>query len=147
MDIKKNKKISFADMLKKEVKTNNENIYEKQNIKNNSIEEYYDEEDEEYEIDNNIINADDEYDKLYNQKNIDIKIDLLKFVRSNLFKFFNNTYNTSKYNFQDFMKYCSINYYQTLDYVEKENNKYYNLLLEKEKQKEEEEKIMDEYYN
>ena len=61
--------------------------------------------------------------------------------------FFKNTYNISKYNFYDFIKNCSNNYYNIINKVDKDNNKYINLLIEKEKEEEENDlDNQDDYY-
>ena len=135
------KKISYSNILKKEKTVNNELSDTK--LVNNEVIENSDDSDYEYntnfENDENIKDSDNEFEKKYNIAVIDIKFDFLKVVRSHIkyYCFFKNTYNITKYNFYDFIKNCSNNYYNIVNNVDKDNNKYINLLIEKEKEEEE----------
>jgi hypothetical protein len=150
------KKISYSNILKKEKPVsdelvNNELVNNK--LVNNEVIESSCESEYDYnsnfENDDNIKDADNEFEKEYNIAIIDIKFDFLKAVRSHMkyYCFFKNTYNISKYNFYDFIKNCSNNYYNIINKVDKDNDKYINLLIEKEKEEEENElENQDDYY-
>ena len=137
------KKISYSNILKKEKTVNNELVNNE--LVNNKIEDVIkssndsDSEYNNFENDENIKDADNEFEKEYNISIIDIKFDFIRVVRSHMkyYCFFKNTYNTSKYNFYDFIKNCSNNYYDIINNVDKNNNKYINLLIEQEKEEEE----------
>jgi hypothetical protein len=85
-------------------------------------------------------------------KIIDIKVDFLDFVRKNYnYKFFfNNQHNSLQYNFYDFIKHCSNNYYDVIKNTNKENDNYLELLEEEERKLEEYEENYENdenYYN
>jgi len=149
------KKISYLNILKKEKPVNNELVDNK--LVNNEVIESSGESDYDYNTnfendfknDENIKDADNEFEKEYNIAIIDIKFNFIKTIRSHMkyYCFFKNTYNISKYNFYDFIKNCSNNYYNIVNNVEKDNNKYINLLIEKEKEEEENDlEYQDDFY-
>ena len=148
------KKISYSNILKKEKTVNTQLSYKKseeviENYDDSDYDNDYNSNIENNENDENIKDADNEFEKEYNIAVIDIKIDFLKTVRSHMkyYCFFKNTYNISKYNFYDFIKNCSNNYYNIINKVDKDNNKYINLLIEKEKEEEENDlDNQDDYY-
>ena len=72
-------------------------------------------------------------------KIIDIKCEFLDFVRKNYnYKFFfNNQHNILQYNFYDFIKHCSNNYYDIIKNTNKENEAYTKILEDEERKKEE----------
>jgi hypothetical protein len=145
------KKISYSNILKKEKPVSDELVNNK--LVNNEVIESICESEYDYnsnfENDENIKDADNEFEKEYNIAIIDIKFDFLKVVRSHMkyYCFFKNTYNISKYNFYDFIKNCSNNYYNIINKVDKDNDKYINLLIQQEKEEEENElENQDDYY-
>ena len=127
------KKLSFLEIAK----LNKDKIVKKEVIIETKKEDnIYN---EEYEDDINIKNADLEFEKKYNMKIIDVKVDFLDFVRKNYnYKFFfNKQTNSLKYNFYDFIKHCSNNYYDIIKETNKENETYLELLEEEERKLEE----------
>jgi len=129
------KKLSFLEIAKL---NKDKDVKKEIIIENKEQEEEYSDEEEFDDI--NIKNADIEFDEKYNSKIIDIKIDFLEFIRKNYIYrvFLNNQYNnTSKYNFFDYIKYSSNNYYDIIKKTNKENDVYIKILEEEEKKKEE----------
>jgi hypothetical protein len=94
---------------------------------------------QDFDDDINIKNSDAEFEKIYDMKIIDIKCEFLELIRKNYNYnfFFNNQYNTLQYNFYDFIKHCSNNYYNIIKNTNKENNSYLELLEEEERKLEE----------
>ena len=131
------KKLSFLEIAK----LNKDKIVKKEVVIETKKEEEYNNYlyDEEYEDDINIKNPDLEFEKIYNMKIIDIKVDFLELIRKNYnYKFFfNNQHNSLKYNFYDFIKHCSNNYYDIIKNTNKENEAYIKILEEEERKKEE----------
>jgi len=130
------KKLSFLEIAK----LNKDKIVKKEEVVSETKkEENNNNNNEEYEHDINIKNSDLEFEKVYDMKIIDIKSDFLDFVRKNYsYKFFfNNQYNTLQYNFYDFIKHCSNNYYDIIKNTNKENEAYTKILEEEERKKEE----------
>ncbi len=130
------KKLSFLEIAK----LNKDKIVKKEEVVSETKkEEKNNNNNEEYEDDINIKNSDLEFEKKYDMKIIDIKCDFLDFVRKNYtYKFFfNNQYNILQYNFYDFIKHCSNNYYDIIKNTNKENNCYLKLLDDEERRKEE----------
>jgi hypothetical protein len=127
------KKISFLEIAKL---NKNNNVKKEVIIENKEKEE---EDSSEEELDD-IKNADIEFDEKYNSKITDIKIDFLEFIRKNYIYrvFLNNQYNNmSKYNFFDYVKYSSNNYYDIVKKTNKDNDAYIKLLEEEERKKDE----------
>jgi hypothetical protein len=128
------KKLSFLEIAKlnKHKIVKKEVIIEEPKKKENNN-------NEEYNNDINIKNSESEFEQIYDMKIIDIKSDFLDFVRKNYnYKFFfNNQYNTLQYNFYDFIKHCSNNYYNVIKNINKENETYLKILEEEERKKEE----------
>ena len=130
------KKLSFLEIAK----LNKDKIVKKEEVVSETKkEEKNNNNNEEYEDDINIKNSDLEFEKMYDMKIIDIKCDFLDFVRKNYtYKFFfNNQHNILQYNFYDFIKHCSNNYYDIIKNTNKENNFYLKLLDDEERRKEE----------
>jgi hypothetical protein len=129
------KKLSFLEIAK----LNKDKIIKKEVNVIESKKEINNIHDEEYEDDINIKNSDLEFEKIYNTKIIDIKCELLDFVRKNYnYKFFfNNQHNSLQYNFYDFIKHCSNNYYDIIKNTNKENDDYLKILDEEERKLEE----------
>jgi len=124
------KKLSFLEIAKlnkdKTVKKEVLVAEPKKEI-NNIYDEIYEEDD--------IKNSNLEFEKIYDMKIIDIKVDFLDFVRKNFnYKFFfNNQHNILQYNFCDFIKHCSNNYYDVIKDTNKENKIYLEFLEEEER--------------
>jgi hypothetical protein len=142
------KKLSFLEIAK----LNKDKVVKKEIVVENEKEDDEDYLDNDYldnEDDINIKNTDVEFEKEYNMKIIDIKVDFLEFVRKNYNYsfFFNKQYNTSKYNFYDYIKYCSNNYYDVIKKTNKDNDEYIKLLEEEEKQKNENEEYIEDDQN
>jgi hypothetical protein len=139
------KKLSFLEIAK----LNKDKVIKKEIVieKEDDNDEYLDNECLEDDI--NIKNPDTEFEKEYNMKMIDIKVDFLEFVRKNYNYsfFFNKQYNTSKYNFYDYLKYCSNNYYDVIKKMNKDNDEYIKLLEEEEKQKNENDEYIEDDQN
>jgi hypothetical protein len=118
------KKLSFLEIAKlnKDKIVKKEIVVETKEEDNNYLynDEYEDEDDA------NIKNPNIEFEKEYNMKIIDIKCDFLELIRKNYnYKFFfNNQHNSLKYNFYDFIKHCSNNYYDIIKNTNKENEVY-----------------------
>ena len=147
------KKLSFLEIaklnkdkvIKKEIVIENKEEEDNEYLDNNYLDNDY----LDNEGDINIKNADTEFEKEYNMKIIDIKVDFLELVRKNYNYsfFFNKQYNTSKYNFYDYIKYCSNNYYDVIKKTNKDNDEYIKLLEEEEKQREENEEYTEDEQN
>ncbi len=129
------KKLSFLEIAK----LNKDKVVKKEVIVVEPKKEINNINNEEYEDDINIKNCDKEFEKEYDMKIIDIKVDFLEFVRKNYnYKyFFNNQHNSLQYNFYDFIKHCSNNYYNVIKNTNKENEDYLELLEEEERKLEE----------
>ena len=132
------KKLSFLEIAK----LNKDKIVKKEVIVETKKKEEYTNNhlyNQEYEDDINIKNSDLEFEKKYDMKIIDIKCNFLDFVRKNYtYKFFfNNQHNILQYNFYDFIKHCSNNYYDIIKNTNKENEAYTKILEEEERKKEE----------
>jgi hypothetical protein len=131
------KKLSFLEIAKlnKDKIVKKEIVVETKEEDNNYL--YNDEYEDDDDI--NIKNPNIEFEKEYNMKIIDIKCDFLELIRKNYnYKFFfNNQHNSLKYNFYDFIKHCSNNYYDIIKNTNKENEVYLKILDEEEKKKEE----------
>jgi hypothetical protein len=135
------KKLSFLEIAKL---NKDKDVKKEIIIENKEQEEEYSDEEEFDDI--NIKNADIEFDEKYNSKIADIKIDFLEFIRKNYIYrvFLNNQYNNrSKYNFFDYIKYSSNNYYDIIKKTNKENDAYIKILEEEEKKKEEINEFVD----
>ena len=129
------KKLSFLEIAR----LNKDKVVKKEVIIAEPKKEINNIDNEEYDDDINIKNPDAEFEKEYDMKIIDIKVNFLEFVRKNYdYKFFfNNQYNSSKYNFYNFMKYCSNNYIDVVKNINKENESYIESLEEEERKREE----------
>jgi hypothetical protein len=144
------KKLSFLEIAKlnKDKIVKKEIVVETKEEDNNYL--YNDEYEDDDDI--NIKNPNIEFEKEYNMKIIDIKCDFLELIRKNYnYKFFfNNQHNSLKYNFYDFIKHCSNNYYDVIKNTNKENDNYLELLEEEERKLEEYEENYENdenYYN
>lgn len=129
------KKLSFLEIAK----LNKDKVVKKEVIVEEPKKEINNIRDKEYEDDINIKNSDLEFEKIYDMKIIDIKCEFLGFVRKNYnYKFFfNNQHNSLQYNFYDFIKHCSNNYYNVIKNTNKENEDYLKILDEEERRLEE----------
>jgi hypothetical protein len=135
------KKLSFLEIAK----LNKDKIVKKELIiveeakKVKKDDNNNDNDNEEFNDDINIKNSDREFEKIYDMKIIDIKCEFLELIRKNYTYnfFFNNHHNTLQYNFYDFIKHCSNNYYNIIKNTNNENNSYLELLEEEERKKEE----------
>lgn len=119
--------MSWCEIIKKndiqfETKKDNKSDENKQNIEDNSnnldnIISY------ENNSDNYIIkDVNEEFDKEYSSKIIDIKIDFRDYIEKEYLPFLNIlNRNTSKHNFYDFIKKNSENYKKLIKVIEKEN--------------------------
>lgn len=74
-------------------------------------------------FDLNIKDLDEEFDKIYFDKILEIKLEFKEFIEDEAFPFL-NIRNTADYNFYDFIKENSTNLYNLKELVDKENNNY-----------------------
>lgn len=74
-------------------------------------------------FDLNIKDLDEEFDKIYFDKILEIKLEFKEFIEEEAFPFL-NIRNKADYNFYDFIKENSINLYNLKELVDKENNNY-----------------------
>ena len=74
-------------------------------------------------FDLNIKDLDEEFDKIYFDKILEIKLEFKEFIEEEAFPFLNKR-NTADYNFYDFIKENSTNLYNLKELVDKENNNY-----------------------
>lgn len=108
--------MSWIDILKK-----NDNDFEtKLSEENTTIHE------EKIQIlDLNIKDLDDEFDKIYFDKIIEVKLEFKEFIEEEGFPFLNKR-NNSDFTFYDFIKENSTNFYCLKELVDKENTEYLN---------------------
>lgn len=124
-------KIKWTDILKK----NNKEfqiINEKDNY--NDLESNY----EQYNVNHDLKDIDEEFERLYFSKITDIKIELMEYIRQECLPFLDRININNNYDFFDYIKYNCKNLYTLKENIEKENKEY----LEELKEEEEEE-----YYN
>ena len=76
-------------------------------------------------LDLNIKDLDEEFDKIYFDKILEIKLEFKEFIEDEAFPFLNKR-NTTNYNFYDFIKENSTNLYCLKELVDKENTEYLN---------------------
>lgn len=107
--------MSWLDILKK-----NDKEFDK-NIKLSEIEQ--EEENNINEIDSNIKDIEEEFDKIYLDKIIDIKLELKEYIDCEALPFLNKN-NYTDNNFYNFIKYNSENYFKLEVKIEKENEAY-----------------------
>lgn len=79
-----------------------------------------------------IKNVDEEFEKIYNIKIIDIKFDFKEYIQNEQLPFMNKTPNFGKYDFYDFIKNNCKNYYKLSNNIDKENKKYLDSLKDDE---------------
>ena len=79
-----------------------------------------------------IKNVDEEFEKIYNMKIIDIKFDFKEYIQNEELPFMNKTPNFGKYDFYDFIKNNCKNYYKVDKNVEKSNKEYFDYLKNEE---------------
>lgn len=106
--------MSWLEILKK-----NDKEFEK-NIQSLEI---HQEEDNINEIDSNIKDIEEEFDKIYLDKIVDIKLELKEYIDCEALPFLNKS-NYKDDNFYNFMKYNSENYFKLQIEIEKENEEY-----------------------
>jgi hypothetical protein len=107
--------MSWLEILKK-----NDKEFDK-NIKLSEINQ--EEEDNINEIDSNIKDIEEEFDKIYLDKIVDIKLELKEYIDSDALPFLNKN-NYTDNNFYNFIKYNSENYFKLEVEIEKENELY-----------------------
>ena len=119
----------------------NDKEFEKKNKKN--VEDGdYEKNIEKIIYNHNLKNIDDEFEKIYNNIIIDIKVDFENYINEQCMPFLDNHLNYKNYNFYDFLKYNSQNYIDITNKVKIENEE---ILRDNEKD-EEEEYIYNEVY-
>ena len=79
-----------------------------------------------------IKNVDEEFEKIYNIKIIDIKFDFKEYIQNEQLPFMNKTPDVGKYDFYDFIKNNCKNYYKVDKNVEKSNKEYFDYLKNEE---------------
>ena len=79
-----------------------------------------------------IKNVDEEFEKIYNIKIIDIKFDFKEYIQNEQLPFMNKTPDVGKYDFYDFIKNNCKNYYKVEKNVEKLNKEYFDYLKNEE---------------
>jgi hypothetical protein len=100
-----------------EVVNKNKKEFEKSTV----IEEVKEEEEEislEYLI---LKNPEDEFERLYFSKIVDLKVDFTDYLKEEALPFLDRFNYKNDYSFYNFIKYYSHNYYEIVDSVEKEN--------------------------
>lgn len=108
--------MSWLEILK-----NNDKEFDK-NIKLSDIEQKK-EDDNINEIDTNIKDIEEEFDKIYLDKIVDIKLELKEYIDLEALPFLNKN-NYTDNNFYNFIKYNSENYFKLEVEIEKENDTY-----------------------
>jgi hypothetical protein len=99
-----------------------------ENIKNNDI--TLDDNDEDNQIDLNIRDIDDEFEYKYLTNICNIRTDFREYIEKEYLPFLNNSTIGSNYNFQDFIKYNSKNYYKLEKEINTHNEEYMKKLEE-----------------
>ncbi len=69
----------------------------------------------------NLLNLDEEFDRVYSLVIDDIHYEFAEFIRKEYLPFMNRSNMTGKYLFTNYLKYHSKNYYDLKDKIDKEN--------------------------
>lgn len=125
----KKTQVKETKIVKTKTKTQNNNL-------DNNEENYFK---KNYNIDINLLDADDEFDRLYLSKISDLKLEFKEYIDNECLPFLNST-KIKKYDFYDFIKNNSINY-KNIEYDVEEKNEEYLKQLEEEIQHEFEEDL------